>query len=310
MIGPLVAACGTSKADAGACRGRHPVPPAPSGCVVEAASCARRPGGCCRAWVSGAGRWAFPPSLSVVRGAQPAPRPGRHRRGTPPMMRRDLAVSMGARGGRIGASVGTRRRQSSGLADGSPRRAGLRDSTARSTAIAGVVELPAGDMASLSTSGDNLGPLGGVRTGPVAGVRPGPWRICARMKHRVKHSRVGIPQLGSGCASLSSDEVGPNTRRLMSPSSLMRLPTLMFPVRPRACWTTIDPRRMYPAFGRVAGQHRIRRVCWRAHPPRCSSIRPSMFRMSWLAGLRATGRPGLAKVSLVWRKDERALHLR
>ena len=56
-------------------------------------------------------------------------------------------------------------------ADGSPWRAGLRDPHGAPTAIAGVVELPADGMASLSTSGDNLGPLGDARAlcaGPVA----------------------------------------------------------------------------------------------------------------------------------------------
>ena len=56
-------------------------------------------------------------------------------------------------------------------ADGSPWRAGLRDPHGVPTAIAGVVELPADGMASLSTSGDNLGPLGDARAlcaGPVS----------------------------------------------------------------------------------------------------------------------------------------------
>ncbi len=44
-----------------------PVPPAWIWLCCGGLRCARRPGGCCRAWVSGAGRWAFPPSLSVVR---------------------------------------------------------------------------------------------------------------------------------------------------------------------------------------------------------------------------------------------------
>ena len=74
---------------------------------------------------------------------------------------RDLAVSMGARG--VLVSVGTSSVSVFGTrADGSPWRAGLRDPNGAPTAIAGVVELPVGDMASLSTSGDNLGPMGGV----------------------------------------------------------------------------------------------------------------------------------------------------
>ena len=74
---------------------------------------------------------------------------------------RDLAVSMGARG--VLVSVGTSSVSVFGTrADGSPWRAGLRDPNGAPTAIAGIVELPVGDMASLSTSGDNLGPMGGV----------------------------------------------------------------------------------------------------------------------------------------------------
>ena len=74
---------------------------------------------------------------------------------------RDLAVSMGARG--VLVSVGTSSVSVFGTrADGSPWCAGLRDPNGAPTAIAGVVGLPVGDMASLSTSGDNLGPMGGV----------------------------------------------------------------------------------------------------------------------------------------------------
>ena len=74
---------------------------------------------------------------------------------------RDLAVSMGARG--VLVSVGTSSVSVFGTrADGSAWRAGLRDPNGAPTAVSGVVELPAGDMASLSTSGDNLGPLGSL----------------------------------------------------------------------------------------------------------------------------------------------------
>ena len=74
---------------------------------------------------------------------------------------RDLAVSMGARG--VLVSVGTSSVSVFGTrADGSPWRAGLRDPNGAPTAVSGVVELPVGGMASLSTSGDNLGPMGGV----------------------------------------------------------------------------------------------------------------------------------------------------
>ena len=68
---------------------------------------------------------------------------------------------MGARG--VLVSVGTSSVSVFGTrADGSAWRAGLRDPNGAPTAVSGVVELPAGDMASLSTSGDNLGPLGGL----------------------------------------------------------------------------------------------------------------------------------------------------
>ena len=77
---------------------------------------------------------------------------------------RDLAVSMGARG--VLVSVGTSSVSVFGTrADGSPWRAGLRDPNGAPMAVSGVVELPVGDMASLSTSGDNLGPMGRVRAG-------------------------------------------------------------------------------------------------------------------------------------------------
>ena len=74
---------------------------------------------------------------------------------------RDLAVSMGARG--VLVSVGTSSVAVFGTrADGSAWRVGMRDPNGAPTAFSGVVELPVGDMASLSTSGDNLGPLGGL----------------------------------------------------------------------------------------------------------------------------------------------------
>ena len=75
---------------------------------------------------------------------------------------RDLAVSMGARG--VLVSVGTSSVAVFGTrADGSAWRVGMRDPRGAPTAVSGVVELPVGyNMASLSTSGDNLGPLGGL----------------------------------------------------------------------------------------------------------------------------------------------------
>ena len=91
---------------------------------------------------------------------------------------RDLAVSMGARG--VLVSVGTSSVSVFGTrADGSPWRAGLRDPNGAPTAVSGVVELPVGDMASLSTSGDNLGPMGSVR----AGAAPDPVSVPASDPH-------------------------------------------------------------------------------------------------------------------------------
>lgn len=148
---------------------------------------------------------------------------------------RDLAVSMGARG--VLVSVGTSSVSVSGTrADGSPWRAGLRDPHGAPTAIAGVVEVPVGDMASLSTSGDNLGPLGDTRAvcvGPVAGpvvepaaepvVEPAAGRVAGPVAEPVSGRAADLraretsretpaggrdSQLGSGCASLNSDEGG------------------------------------------------------------------------------------------------------
>lgn len=86
---------------------------------------------------------------------------------------RDLAVDMGARG--VLVSIGT-----SSIAayatrpDGTPWRVGLRDPDGPPTAVASVIELPCEGLASLSTSGDNLGRLGPVaRTGPVGRLGPG-----------------------------------------------------------------------------------------------------------------------------------------
>ena len=97
---------------------------------------------------------------------------------------RDLAVSMGARG--VLVSVGTSSVSVFGTrADGSPWRAGLRDPNGAPTAVSGVVELPVGDMASLSTSGDNLGPMGSVR----AGAAPDPVSVPASAPHARETSR-------------------------------------------------------------------------------------------------------------------------
>ena len=175
MIGPLVVAWDIKAMRAAYVAGR-PLPPAPAGCVVEAALRAS-------SWdlLSRVGerRWAVGAPAESVGGAEvPSPRLdlGGIAKGYTADACRDLAVSMGARG--VLVSVGTSSVSVSGSrADGSPWRVGLRDPHGAATSVAGVVELPAGGMASLSTSGDNLGPLGGVRAvcaGPAAERAAGP----------------------------------------------------------------------------------------------------------------------------------------
>ena len=219
MIGPLVAAWDIKAMRAAYVAGR-PLPPAPSGCVVEAALRASSWGLLSRV---GERRWAVGVPAESVGGAEvPSPRLdlGGIAKGYTADACRDLAVSMGARG--VLVSVGTSSVSVSGTrTDGSPWRAGLRDPHGAPTAIAGVVELPAGGMASLSTSGDNLGPLGDVRAvcaGPVAGPAAG--RVLVRAAGRASadlraretlretSARGKESQLGFGCASLSSDEGG------------------------------------------------------------------------------------------------------
>ena len=175
MIGPLVAAWDIKAMRAAYVAGR-PLPPAPSGCVVEAALRASSWGLLSRV---GERRWAVGVPAESVRGVDvPSPRLdlGGIAKGYTADACRDLAVSMGARG--VLVSVGTSSVSVSGSrADGSPWRVGLRDPHGAATSVAGVVELPAGGMASLSTSGDNLGPLGGVRAvcaGPAAERAAGP----------------------------------------------------------------------------------------------------------------------------------------
>ena len=170
MIGPLVAAWDVKAMRAAYVAGR-PLPPAPSACVVEAALRAS-------SWdlLSRVGerRWAVRvPGESVGGMEVPSPRVdlGGIAKGDTADACRDLAVSMGARG--VLVSVGTSSVSVSGTrADGSPWRVGLRDPHGAPTSVAGIVELPADGMASLSTSGDNLGPLGRLRAacaGPAAG---------------------------------------------------------------------------------------------------------------------------------------------
>ena len=226
MIGPLVAAWDIKAMRAAYVAGR-PLPPAPSGCVVEAALRASSWGLLSRV---GERRWAVGVPAESVGGAEvPSPRLdlGGIAKGYTADACRDLAVSMGARG--VLVSVGTSSVSVSGTrTDGSPWRAGLRDPHGAATSVAGVVELPAGGMASLSTSGDNLGPLGGVCAGSVAGPvaehAAGPAAVhvaepaagslaepvLGRARQTSRETSAGgrESQLGSGCASLNSDEGG------------------------------------------------------------------------------------------------------
>ena len=158
LIGPLVAAWDVKAMRAAYVAGT-PLPPAPAADAVEAALCASswsllsRVGE--RRWVMGV------PGESA--GGVDAPSPsldlGGIAKGYTADACRDLAVAMGARG--VLVSVGTSSVSVFGTrADGTSWRAGLRDPHGGPTSVAGVVELPVGGMASLSTSGDNLGPLG------------------------------------------------------------------------------------------------------------------------------------------------------
>ena len=124
---------------------------------------------------------------------------------------RDLAVSMGARG--VLVSVGTSSVSVFGTrADGSPWRAGLRDPNGAPTAVSGVIELPVGDMASLSTSGDNLGPIGSVRAGaasdsvsvPVSAPAPDPVSVPVSAPHERETSR----ETGAGGCVHSGEQGG------------------------------------------------------------------------------------------------------
>ena len=185
MIGPLVAAWDVKAMRAAFVAGA-PLPPAPSSRVVEAALRASSWGLLSRV---GERRWAVGVPAESVGGVDaPSPRLdlGGIAKGDTADACRDLAVSMGARG--VLVSVGTSSVSVSGTrADGSPWRAGLRDPHGAPTAIAGVVELPADGMASLSTSGDNLGPLGDARAlcaGPVSE------RVAERVSERVADLRA------------------------------------------------------------------------------------------------------------------------
>ena len=161
LIGPLVAAWDVKAMRAAYVAGA-PLPPAPAADAVEAALRASTWGLLSRV---GERRWAMGVAGASVGGVD-VPSPsldlGGIAKGYTADACRDLAVAMGARG--VLVSVGTSSVSVFGTrADGSSWRAGLRDPQGGPTSVAGVVELPADGMASLSTSGDNLGPLGSVR---------------------------------------------------------------------------------------------------------------------------------------------------
>ena len=208
LIGPLVAAWDIKAMRAAYVAGA-PLPPAPSADAVEAALRASAWGLLSRV---GERRWAMGVPGESVGGVE-VPSPsldlGGIVKGYTADACRDLAVAMGARG--VLVSVGTSSVSVFGTrADGSSWRAGLRDPQGGPTSVAGVVELPADGMASLSTSGDNLGPLGGVRkvgagssasplVGPVSDRRaretsretsPGGGRV---FDHHIIDPRTGYP---------------------------------------------------------------------------------------------------------------------
>ena len=157
LIGPLVAAWDVKAMRAAYVAGA-PLPPAPAADSVEAALRASSWGLLSRV---GDLRWAMGVPCESVGGvdvASPRLDLGGIAKGYTADACRDLAVAMGARG--VLVSVGTSSVSVFGTrADGSSWRAGLRDPDGGPTSVAGVVELPADGMASLSTSGDNLGPL-------------------------------------------------------------------------------------------------------------------------------------------------------
>ena len=215
LIGPLVAAWDVKAMRAAYVAGA-PLPPAPAADVVEAALRASSWGLLSRV---GQRCWAMGvPGESVGGVDAPSPRLdlGGIAKGYAADACRDLAVAMGARG--VLVSVGTSSVSVFGTrADGSSWRAGLRDPHGGPTSVAGVVELPAGDMASLSTSGDNLGPLGGVRAdsvaarlaGTVSGPLAGPVSDrCARETSRETPVGCGTARHGRGLAPLSGDVRG------------------------------------------------------------------------------------------------------
>ena len=260
LIGPLVAAWDVKAMRAAYVAG-VPLPPAPAADVVEAALHASSWGLLSRV---GQRRWAMGiPGESVGGADVPSPRLdlGGIAKGYTADACRDLAVAMGARG--VLVSVGTSSVSVFGTrADGSSWRAGLRDPHGGPTSVAGVVELPAGGMASLSTSGDNLGPLGGVRTdsvvgraaGPVSGPLAGPMSDrCARETSRETPVGCGTARHGRGLAPLSGDVPGSGPSNADAPVHVDASANAVFPGQAARLLDhhIIDPRTGYPAHAGV-----------------------------------------------------------
>ena len=254
LIGPLVAAWDVKAMRAAYVVGA-PLPPAPAADVVEAALHASSWGLLSRV---GQRRWAMGiPGESV--GGVDAPSPsldlGGIAKGYTADACRDLAVAMGARG--VLVSVGTSSVSVFGTrADGSSWRAGLRDPHGGPTSVAGVVELPAGGMASLSTSGDNLGPLGGVRAkdasmpDPLAEPVPDPR---ARETSRETPVGCGTARHGRGLAPLSGDVRGSGLANAHAPVHVDASANAVFPGQAARLLDhhIIDPRTGYPAHAGV-----------------------------------------------------------
>ncbi|WP_048771103.1 FAD:protein FMN transferase [Cellulomonas flavigena] len=207
LVGPLVAAWDVAAMRAAYVAGA-PLPPAPAPGLVEAALEASSPELLTRV---GERRWLLRDPGAAERAALSTrplqvPREGTRplrapREGTRPSPRldlggiakgytadacRDLAAELGASG--VLVSVGSSSIAAYGTrADSSPWRVGMRDPNGGEASVGGVVELPADGMASLSTSGDNLGPLGAGR----AQMPPGaPSRA---RDHHIIDPRTGEP---------------------------------------------------------------------------------------------------------------------
>lgn len=197
LVGPLVAAWDVAAMRAAYVAGA-PLPPAPAPGLVEAALEASSPELLTRV---GERRWLLRDPGAAERAAlstRPLQVP---REGTRPSPRldlggiakgytadacRDLAVELGASG--VLVSVGSSSIAVYGTrADSSPWRVGMRDPNGGEASVGGVVELPADGMASLSTSGDNLGPLGARR----AQMPPG--APCRARDHHIIDPRTGEP---------------------------------------------------------------------------------------------------------------------